>query len=197
MPGVGAYFAGLNRNKRSVVLDLKQPWGQAALDRLVAGPDVVVHNMRLRPAARLGLTWERLSAVNPGLILACATGFRPGSTLADAPAFDDLIQGRSGLAALNAGPGGGGPGGDGPGGDGPGRDGPDAAPYVPMVLADKITGMTLAQAVTAALFHRARTGGDRRCTCRCWRPWPPSSSSSTCGRARSAIRSAAWAIRAC
>ncbi|WP_052945197.1 CaiB/BaiF CoA transferase family protein, partial [Acidisphaera rubrifaciens] len=139
VPGVGAYFAGLNRNKRSVVLDLKQPWGQAALHRLVAGADVVVHNMRLRPAERLGLTWERLSAVNPALILACATGFRPGSTLADAPAFDDLIQGRSGLAALNA--------------------GPDGAPrYVPMVLADKLTGMTLAQAITAALFHRACTG---------------------------------------
>lgn len=137
--GMGAYFANLNRNKRSVVLDLKTPGGQAALARLVEGADVVVHNMRLRPAERLGLTWTRLSALNPRLILACATGFRKGSALQDQPAFDDLIQGMSGIAALNA--------------------GADGAPrYVPMVMADKLTGLTLATAVTAALYARERTG---------------------------------------
>lgn len=138
-PGMSAYFAMLNRNKRSVVLDLKQPAGLTALHRLIDGADVVVHNMRLAAAARLGLTYPELARRQPRLILACATGFRRQSSLRDAPAFDDLIQGMSGLAALNA--------------------GPDGAPrYVPTVLADKLTGHALASMVGMALFHRERTG---------------------------------------
>ena len=136
--GMGAYFANLNRNKRSVVLDLKRPSGQAALLRLVDGADVLVHNMRLGAAKRLGLDYPRLAARNPGLIHACATGFRPDSDLREAPAFDDLIQGLSGAAALNAGP-----------------EGPR---YFPTVVADKLTGHVLASMIGMALFARTRTG---------------------------------------
>ena len=129
----------LNRNKRSVVLDLKRPAAHDALLRLVDGADVFVHNMRLGAAERLGLGYAALSARNPRLVYACASGFRKGSSKQEHPAFDDLIQGMSGMAALNA--------------------GPDGAPrYVPSVLVDKLTGQMLASMIGMALFHRERTG---------------------------------------
>ena len=137
-PGMGSYFANLNRNKRSVTLDLKRPAGRAALLRLIEGADVLVHNMRLGAAERLGLDYPSLAARNPRLIHACATGFRPDSEWREAPAFDDLIQGLSGAAALNAGP-----------------EGPR---YFPTVAADKLTGHMLASMIGMALFARTRTG---------------------------------------
>jgi crotonobetainyl-CoA:carnitine CoA-transferase CaiB-like acyl-CoA transferase len=136
---MGSYFAMLNRNKRSVVLDLKRAVARDALLRLVATADVFVHNMRLGAAERLGLGYPVLSARNPRLVYACASGFRKGSSKQEHPAFDDLIQGISGLAALNA--------------------GPDGAPrYVPSVVVDKLTGQMLASMIGMALFHRERTG---------------------------------------
>ncbi len=138
-PGMGAYFLMLNRNKRSVVLNLKRPKPRAALDRLIAGADVVVHNMRPAAAGRLGLDYPDLAANNPRVILASASGFRKGSSLDDSPAYDDLIQGLTGTASLNA--------------------GPDGAPrYFPTVAADKVSGHMLASAIGMALFHRERTG---------------------------------------
>jgi crotonobetainyl-CoA:carnitine CoA-transferase CaiB-like acyl-CoA transferase len=137
--GMGSYFAMLNRNKRSVVLDLKRPAACDALYRMVDTADVFVHNMRLGAAERLGLGYPALSARNPRLVYACASGFRKGSSKQEHPAFDDLIQGMSGLAALNA--------------------GPDGAPrYVPSVVVDKLTGQMLASMIGMALFHRERTG---------------------------------------
>lgn len=138
-PGMGTYFANLNRNKRSVVLDLKRPAARRALLRLIDGADVFVHNMRPGAAKRLGLDYPTLSARNERLIHASASGFRKDSARAEAPAFDDLIQGLSGLASLNA--------------------GPDGAPrYVPTVLVDKLTGHMLGSMIGMALFHRERTG---------------------------------------
>ncbi len=137
--GMGSYFAMLNRNKRSVVLDLKRPAARDALLRLVDGADVFVHNMRLGAVERLGLGYANLSARNPRLVYACASGFRKGSSKQEHPAFDDMIQGMSGMAALNA--------------------GPDGAPrYVPSVIVDKLTGQMLASMIGMALFHRERTG---------------------------------------
>ncbi len=137
-PGMGSYFANLNRNKRSIVLDLKRA-AKAALLKLAAGADVFVHNMRLGAAERLGLGYAALAAVNPRLIYAAASGFRKGSSMQEAPAYDDLIQGVSGIAALNA--------------------GPDGAPrYFPTVMVDKLTGSYLASMIGMALFHRERTG---------------------------------------
>jgi crotonobetainyl-CoA:carnitine CoA-transferase CaiB-like acyl-CoA transferase len=137
--GMGAYFAMLNRNKRSAVLNLKRPEAIDALLRLVDGADVFVHNMRLGAAERLGLDYASLAARNPRLVYASASGFRKGSSKQDHPAFDDMIQGMSGLAALNA--------------------GPDGAPrYVPSVVVDKLTGQMLASMIGMALFHRERTG---------------------------------------
>ena len=137
--GMGSYFANLNRNKRSVVLDLKRKPAMDALWRLIEGADVFVHNMRISAANRLGLSYEAMAARNPRIIHACATGFREGSSAQENPAYDDLIQGLSGMAALNA--------------------GPDGAPrYFPTVAADKLTGHVLASMIGMALFHRERTG---------------------------------------
>src|SRR6202043_3759323 len=94
--GMGSYFAMLNRNKRSVVLNLKRPEAIDALLRLVDGADVFVHNMRLGAAERLGLDYASLAARNPRLVYASASGFRKGSSKQDHPAFDDMIQGMSG-----------------------------------------------------------------------------------------------------
>ena len=139
--GMGAYFLNLNRNKRSVVLDLKRPAAHGALLRLIQGADVLVHNMRPAAAARLGLDHASLEARFPRLIHASASGYRRGSSRQDDPAYDDIIQGESGLAQLN--------------GAACGADGPR---YVPTVLADKVTGYVLASAIGMALYHRERTG---------------------------------------
>ncbi len=138
-PGMAAYFAMLNRNKRSVVLDLKRPEAKHALLRLVETADVFVHNMRPGAAKRLGLDYPSLTAHNPRIVYASAAGFRKNSSARDDPAFDDLIQGVSGAAFLNA--------------------GPDCAPrYFPTVVVDKLTGLMLASMIGMALFHRERTG---------------------------------------
>ena len=137
--GMSSYFATINRNKRSLALDLKKPAAIAALLKLVDTADVFVHNMRLGAAKRLGLDYPTLSKRNPKLIYAAASGFREGSSMQEFPAYDDLIQGMSGTASLNA--------------------GPDGAPrYFPTVVVDKLTGSTLASMVGMALFHRERTG---------------------------------------
>ena len=138
-PGMGSYFATLNRNKRSLSIDLKKPAAKEALLRLVDTADVFVHNMRIGAAQRLGLDYESAGEAQPRLIYACASGFRKGSSMQEFPAYDDLIQGLSGIASLNA--------------------GPDGAPrYFPMVVVDKLTGANLASMIGMALFHRERTG---------------------------------------
>jgi len=136
---MGTYFMNVNRNKRSVLLDLKRPEGKAALRRLLETADVFVHNMRIGAIGRLGFGYEAVAAINPRVIYASATGFRRGSRHHDRGAFDDVVQGLSGIAALNA--------------------GPDGAPrYFPTVIADKFTGHTLASAVAMALYAREKTG---------------------------------------
>jgi crotonobetainyl-CoA:carnitine CoA-transferase CaiB-like acyl-CoA transferase len=138
-PGMGSYFANLNRNKRSLAIDLKKPAAREVILRLAETADVFVHNMRIGAASRLGLDYQTLSARNPKLIYACASGFRKGSSMQEFPAYDDLIQGVSGVASLNA--------------------GPDGTPrYFPTVMVDKLTGATLASMIGMALFHRERTG---------------------------------------
>jgi len=138
-PGMAAYFLHINRNKRSVVLDLKQPAQRAVLLELIATADVFVHNMRLGAAERLGLDYASLAEPNPRLVHASATGFNRDGPQRDRPAYDDIIQGESGLAALNA--------------------GPDGAPrYLPMAMCDKLVGQALASAIGMALFARERTG---------------------------------------
>jgi crotonobetainyl-CoA:carnitine CoA-transferase CaiB-like acyl-CoA transferase len=138
-PGMGAYFLNVNRNKQSLALDLKRPEALQALLRLAVTADVFVHNMRPGAAARLGIDYQRITAANPRIVYAWASGYRAGSAAGDRAAFDDVIQGESGLAAINA--------------------AADGAPrYVPMAVSDKICGYVLAGAVGMALYARERTG---------------------------------------
>lgn len=138
-PGMAAYFLNVNRNKKSVVLDLKHPAPRAALLRLAETADVLVHNMRPGAAERLGIDYAAVGARNPRIVYAAASGYRKDGPERDRAAFDDVIQGESGLAAINSGP------------DGEPR-------YVPMVVCDKLSGHVLASSVGMALFHRERTG---------------------------------------
>ena len=138
-PGMGAYFLNINRNKRSIALDLKRPAVREALLKLVETADVFVHNMRLAAVERLGLDYRVVVHRNPRIVYAAATGFHKDGAYRDRPSFDDVIQGESGLAALNGGVGG-------------------EPRYVPMAVSDKICGYVLASAIGMALFHRERTG---------------------------------------
>jgi len=138
-PGMGAYFLNINRNKKSVALDLKRQAAREALLKLVEKADVFVHNMRLAAAERLGLDYRAVGERNPRIVYAAATGFRKDGAYRDRPSFDDVIQGESGLAALNGGVGG-------------------QPRYVPMAMSDKICGYVMASAIGMALFHRERTG---------------------------------------
>ena len=138
-PGMGAYFLNINRNKKSVVLDLKRPAARQALLRLAETADIFDHNMRLAAAERLGVNYAAVASRNPRIVYAAATGYRKDGVHRDRPSFDDVIQGESGLAALNGGPGG-------------------EPRHVPMAVCDKICGYVLASAIGMALFHRERTG---------------------------------------
>lgn len=137
--GFGASWTNANRGKRSVVIDLKTADGLERLKRLLRKADVLVENWRPRVAASLGLGQDVLAALNPRLIRLSITGFGDSGPLAAAPAFDSLIQGRSGLVqaeARNAG----------------------IPAVTPFNMVDKVTGAFGAQAVLAALYERERTG---------------------------------------
>ncbi|MHC9084127.1 CaiB/BaiF CoA transferase family protein [Luteimonas sp. RIT-PG2_3] len=138
--GMGALFLNANRNKRSLCLDLKQAEAREALLALVRDADVFVHNLRPQAIARLGLDYARLAPTCPRLVYAHLTGFGSAGPYADRPAYDDLIQGASGLSAWMA-----------SSGDGTPR-------YVPTALADRVVGMAAMGAICAALFERERSG---------------------------------------
>jgi crotonobetainyl-CoA:carnitine CoA-transferase CaiB-like acyl-CoA transferase len=104
--GLSAYFASVNRNKRSLVLDLSTDAGQAVLDRLADASDLLVHNARPASARRLGLNADRLASRHPQLVVAVVGGFGTDGPLADRPAYDLLAQAVSGLMAVTGDPGG-------------------------------------------------------------------------------------------
>lgn len=139
-PGMGAVFLNCNRNKRSLVLDLKQTAARAALMQVIAGTDVFVHSLRPKAAERLGLTWADLEPLNTRLVHCSAWGFGSGGPYADKPAYDDVIQAVSGVADLATRCGGGDP------------------AYAPTILADKTAALTVTHAIAFALFQRERTG---------------------------------------
>jgi crotonobetainyl-CoA:carnitine CoA-transferase CaiB-like acyl-CoA transferase len=136
---MGHVFLNCNRNKRSLALDLKQPEAAAVLRRLVAEADVFMHNMRPQAMARLGFGWDKLRPLNPRLVYCAAMGYGQDGPYADRPAFDDIIQGGSGLVAVEMATAG-------------------AARFVPTLVGDKTVGLTMVYAVMAALLQRARTG---------------------------------------
>ncbi len=141
---MGPIYLGLNRNKRSVVLDLKQPRGREAFLRLVEGADIVTCNVRPKGMERLKLTYEDLCQVNPRIIYVSMMGFSQRGRYARSPAFDDLIQAAIGLpwaVAANS----------------------DGSPrYVPVNIADRSVGLYAFGVITAALYSRAMTGRGQR-----------------------------------
>ena len=137
--GMSGAFLNLNRNKRSVMLDLKQEPAKQALRRLIASSDVFLHNMRAQAVERLGFGYEAVRQVRPDIVYCGCYGYSQKGPYRDKPAYDDLIQTRSGLAAMF-------------------RRVDGTPRLVPTVMVDKLVGLTAAQAIGMALFHRLRTG---------------------------------------
>lgn len=136
---MASLFLGVNRNKRSIVLDLKLPEARDVLLRLVDTADVFVHNIRPQKLDKIGLGQETLLKRNPRLVYAGIHGWREDGPYSGRPAYDDIIQGLCGVAAL--------------------MDKLTGQPrYAPTILADKTCGLVAAQSILAALYHREKTG---------------------------------------
>lgn len=139
-PGMGPIFLNANAGKKSVVLDLKNPQGLEAVLRLAENSDVLISNVRPQALARLGLDYEAVRQRNPAIIHVSCCGFDQRGPDAARPAYDDLIQGATGIPWLTQ------------------RYGAAEPGYAPVTLADRVTGLHAVYAVTAALFARERTG---------------------------------------
>lgn len=140
--GESAYFMLLNRGKKSMTLDLKSERGREILMAMVKSCDVVIENFRPGVAKRLGLDYDSLAPLHPGLIYASISGFGQDGPLADRPAYDLIVQAMSGLMNVTG-----------------QRDGPPTA--VGESVIDVCTGMFAAWGISTALFDRERTGKGR------------------------------------
>ena len=138
-PGMSTGQLIKGRNKRSIVLDLKIVEAREAFEKLIKTADVFVHNIRPKAASRLAIDYETIAELNPSIIYASATGFGEAGPFADKPAYDDLIQGASGIASLYG-------------------KVTGTPRYIPSVMADKTTGLFLSNYISMALFHKERTG---------------------------------------
>jgi crotonobetainyl-CoA:carnitine CoA-transferase CaiB-like acyl-CoA transferase len=138
-PGMAAFFLNINRNKRSMVLNLKDPAAYEALLRLVDTADVFIHNMRLDAADRLKIGPEAIRGRNPKIVYAAASGFKKDGKWRDRPAYDDVIQGMTCIPSLY-------------------EQVTGQPSFIPMNFADKYSGVVLASAIGMALFRSSRTG---------------------------------------
>ncbi|MEJ7930481.1 CoA transferase [Ramlibacter sp. AN1015] len=141
---MGHFYLAINRNKRSVVLDLKREAARKLLLRMAAASDVLVYNIRPQAMERLGLGYEVLSEANPRLLYVGAYGFSQKGPYAARPAYDDLIQGMVGIPWLSQ------------------QAGADKPRYSPVVLVDRMVGLQLANAITSGLYYRERSGRGQR-----------------------------------
>lgn len=137
---MGWVYLHANRNKRSLVLDLKDPEGKAAFLKLAEISDAIITNVRPAALERLGLGWDALQAINPRLIVLNLVGYGAGGPYDGRPAYDDLIQGITSLPSLLV------------------QAGSEAPHYVPLALNDRATGLSSAVALLAAVVYRERTG---------------------------------------
>ena len=138
--GVTGVFAGFNRGKRAIALDLKHPEGLALLHQLVATADVFVHNLRPGVDARIGVDVDTLRAINDNLVYVSITGYGLVGPYAQRPAYDSVMQASSGLAAHQA-------------------DASGQPQLIRNAVCDKTTALTAAQLITAALLARERGDG--------------------------------------
>ncbi|QFZ82510.1 CoA transferase [Variovorax paradoxus] len=142
---MGPLFLGMNRNKRSIALDLKSPEGRAALLDLVRDADVLTYNVRPQAMERLGLGYDALAALNPRLLYVGMFGFSQRGRHAASAAFDDLIQAACALPQAMA------------------MGSPDGTPrYLPITIADRSVGLYAFGVISAALYGRERTGRGQR-----------------------------------
>jgi crotonobetainyl-CoA:carnitine CoA-transferase CaiB-like acyl-CoA transferase len=135
-----AYFLSVNRNKRSAGVDLKAPEGIEKVKKLAANADVVVENMRRGALKKLGLGYEVLKTINPGIVYCSITGFGPGPD-EDRPGYDFLVQARGGIMGIT---------------------GFDEPTKVGVAIADMVCGLQAAVATLAALYRRSATGEGAR-----------------------------------
>jgi crotonobetainyl-CoA:carnitine CoA-transferase CaiB-like acyl-CoA transferase len=138
---LGPIFMTINRNKRSMLLDLRQEAARLAMRRLIATAEAFAVSVRYEGLKRLGLDYEAVRAIRPDVVYVHGCGYGSDGPYAGEPAYDDLIQSASGLADLL-----------------PRVDGDPRPRLLPSLVADKVSGLFMAQAVCAALFHRQRTG---------------------------------------
>lgn len=143
LDGESAVFITVNRNKRSVALDLARPEGRAAFERLVARADVVLEAYRGGVAERLGIDWARLAPLNPRLVYCSLSAFGPDGPWRDKPGVDMLVQAMGGLMAVMGEP-----------------DGPPVLCGAPVL--DTIGALMAGQGILTALLHRERTGHGQR-----------------------------------
>jgi len=136
--GISGVFNNCNRGKKSVAINLKHARGQEVVRKLILSADILVHNYRPGIMTKLGLGSADVRAQNPSLIVCSLTGFGRAGPLKNAPAFDHVIQALAGLTSVQ------------------GKE--DDFEFMRMLVCDKITAYTAAQAVTSALVHRLRTG---------------------------------------
>jgi crotonobetainyl-CoA:carnitine CoA-transferase CaiB-like acyl-CoA transferase len=142
--GESAYFLSVNRNKRSIGVDLKDPEGLERIKELAAGADVVIENMRRGALEKLGLGYETLKEFNPGLVYCSITGFGPGKD-EERPGYDFLIQARAGIMGIT------------------GFPEPEGEPTkVGVAIADIVCGLYAATAILATLRRRDATGEGAR-----------------------------------
>lgn len=142
--GLGSWFVNLNRGKRSIAIDLRAEGGLEIAHALIAEADVFVENWRPGVAARLGLGYDDLIAVNADIIHASVTGFGETGPLSGARAYDPTVQGRSGIVATQS------------------NDRTDNPEPVRIAISDQVTSLTICQAITAALFARSNGAGGQR-----------------------------------
>jgi crotonobetainyl-CoA:carnitine CoA-transferase CaiB-like acyl-CoA transferase len=142
--GMGHIFLNANRNKRGIVLDLKKPEAREACLALAKIADVLVYNIRPQAMARLKLDYDEVRAVNPKIIYVGAFGYSQSGPYAAKAAYDDLIQGASGLPWLLR------------------EAGAESPRFVPATMADRSVGLHVVNAVCAALYSREKTGKGQR-----------------------------------
>lgn len=141
--GMSPKYLHLNRNKKSICLDLKKPAGYDALAKLLKTADVLVWNVRPESMSRLRLDYETVRQIKPDIVYCGMFGFSQKGCYRSMPAYDSIIQGVSGMADLN-------------------RRTQGKPSYVPYVLADRSAGLVAVQMIMMALFHRERTGEGQR-----------------------------------
>ncbi len=139
--GLGPIYMTINRNKRSVLLDLKQDSAREALLKLISTADVFAANIRYEGLKRLGLSYEDVRKVKPDIVYVIGTGYGEDGVYGGRPAYDDLIQAASGIASMAS-----------------EVDGDPRPRFFPTLVADKTTGLFMANAILSALFHKERTG---------------------------------------